>query len=561
MTTDNGAPNGKLLLPAQGLDRLTLSRRQLLTGAAGAGLALGLGGLMSAPNAARAAPLQQGVAALPGGTPKRGGTLTVGCITSGSEENLFPGMAAANPDMARCYNLYSYLFYPSSGSNLYPLTPGLALSAEPNKDATVWTFKLRPDVVWHDGKPFTSADVVYNFQQLWGQSASNYSSAFIVGLVDLKNVKALDKLTVEVPLLSASAQFPSILGFFNFGVLQEGATVESVAKKPIGTGPFKFESFTPGQESVFVRNENYWEEGKPYVDRLVLNTSFTDNNALLDALRSGAIDAYIAPAPSQARAMLNSQEVQVLQAPINSQPYMIGMRVDEGPFADNRVREAFKLLADRQQIVNGALAGFGSVSNDLMGFGCEYYASDLKREQDLDKAKSLFKAAGFTGDIKWPTANVFPGMVESLTIFADQAAAAGVKITVDTGDAGTYFTDAAGAYTRYASQNVWQPSASLSVNYASALVLGAPYADTHWGSQKPGGAEANALILKAMGETNPSTAASLWHDVQVQQFNEGGYVIWGYYPYIDMAANNVRGLTASGGLNFNMFRFCDGWVE
>ena len=357
-----------LVLPTDDRGQRPFSRRQLLLAAPGAGLALGLGGLLSNTGVAHAATLKHGVPNLPGGVPKRGGTLTAGCITSGSEENLFPGMAAANPDMARCYNLYNYLFYPNGGTNLYPLMPGLALSAESNKDATVWTLELRPNVVWHDGKPFTATDVVYNFQQLWGQAASNYSSAFLTGLVDFKNVKALDKLTVQIPLLAPSAQFPSILGFFNFGVLQEGATPASIAKNPVGTGPFKFKSFTPGQQSVFVRNDDYWESGKPYVDQLVIDTSFTDNTAILDALRSGAIDLYIAPAPSQAREMLAGNEVQVLEALSATQPYMFGMRVDKGPFADNRVREAFKLLVNRQQIVNGALAGFGSVGNDLMGF-------------------------------------------------------------------------------------------------------------------------------------------------------------------------------------------------
>ena len=63
-----------------------------------------------------------------------------------------------------------------------------------------------------------------------------------------------------------------------------------------------------------------------------------------------------------------------------------------------------------------------------------------------------------------------------------------------------------------------------------------------------------------MGATNSSSAENLWREVQLQQFNEGGYVIWGYYPYVDMAANNIRGLAESGGMNFNMFRFCDGWI-
>jgi peptide/nickel transport system substrate-binding protein len=239
---------------------------------------------------------------------------------------------------------------------------------------------------------------------------------------------------------------------------------------------------------------------------------------------------------------------------------MFGMRVDKGPFADNRVREAFKLLIDRKAMVSGALSGLGTVANDLVGPYCKYYAQDLTREQDVDKAKALFKAAGVSGQtFNWPTANVFPGMVESATILADQATAAGIKIAVQPGSPGTYFTSAAGAYTRFASQNVMQPSASLAANYRALLTGGAPYNDTQWGHQSPGGAQADALISRAIGAADPGVAHNLWRQVQQQQFDQGGYVVWGNLPYIDLAAKNVRGLKASGGLNFNLFRFCDGW--
>jgi peptide/nickel transport system substrate-binding protein len=555
--------SGSQLSRASQPDASQVSRRRLLLGAAGVGAAIGMGGLLSgcsSSGGAKSAAATKGLTALAGGTPVRGGTLTAGVITAGSAENLFPGTSAGNPDMSRVYNLYNFLFYPNSGSNLYPVEPGLALSAEPNKSATLWTIRLRDNVIWHDGKPFTAEDVVYNFRVLWGDSASNYSSGFLVGLVDFKNVRALDRLTVEVPLLAPSAEFPSILGLFNFGVLPVGATPKSVANNPIGTGPFKFKSFTPGQQSVFVANKDYWEEGKPYVDQLIVNSTFTDNTALVNAMMGGTIDLVIAPSLTQARAQINSAQVQVLQSASATQTYMFGMRVDAGPFADNRVREGFKYLVDRQAMINGALSGFGEVAYDLLGPYCEHYAKDLKREHDVDKAASLFKQAGVAGQtFKWPTANVFPGMVESATILADQAKAAGIKIEVDPGSPGTYFTPAGGAYTRMASQNVMQPSASLTANYRALLTVGAPYADTHWGLQKPSGAAANALIGKAIAATDTQAAQDLWLQVQQQQAAEGGYVVWGNLPYIDFAGKNVRGLKASGGLNFNMFRFCDGW--
>src|ERR1700758_700869 len=116
-----------------------ISRGEFLAGLAGAGAAIGLGPLGNVPAAFAGGP-QGAVEALAGGKPKRGGTLTLGVLSYGSEENLFPGTAIPNPDCARDYALYDLLFYPNAGKRLFPLVPGLAESAEPNKTATVWTF-------------------------------------------------------------------------------------------------------------------------------------------------------------------------------------------------------------------------------------------------------------------------------------------------------------------------------------------------------------------------------------------------------------------------------------
>lgn len=563
---------------AHELSLAELSRRGFLRGAAGVGLGLGAAGFLAAcgggggggstaaaggaSSAGAAAGGARGVGALAGGTPVTGGTFTVGVLTLGSAENLFPGTAVPNPDVARGYSLYNLLFYPNEGENLYPLVPGLALSAEPNADATSWTLKLREGVLWHDGKPFTASDVVYNIVELWSDPTQNYSASFLAGLVDFAGVKAVDDLTVEIPLEVPSAQFPSIFAWFNFGILQEGATAESTAKNPIGTGPFKFESFTPGQKSVFVKNESYWEEGKPYVDKLVIDSSFTDNNAMLNALLSGQINLLVGPALQQVSQQLAAPQVQVLQSATASNTYAFSMRVDEGPFADNRVRQAFKLMTDRQALVNGALAGFGTPGNDLQGPNTEFFAADIPAAYDVAKAKALFEEAGVAGQsFELPVANVLPGMVESATIWAEQAKAAGITITLKTLQPGDYWTEAGGAYKRPFAIQVAQALPSLTGQYRSLIQDGAPYWDTHWGAQADGGAEATQLILQAEAELDPTKAADLWRQVQQKQADEGGYIVWGWLPYIDFAANDVRGLKASSALPFNNFRFQDGWIE
>jgi peptide/nickel transport system substrate-binding protein len=547
-----------------------LTRRSFVVGTAKAGLALSGASVLaacgsSASPSSTASNGIAGLAELPGGTPKRGGTFRVGVITEGSAENLFPGTMGVSPDYCRQYNLYNFLFYPSADAA--SLVPGLALSAEHNGDATVWTIHLRPGVRWHDGTPFGANDVVYNLRALWSNATSNYSSAFLAGIVDFNGVRARDKLTVEVPLLTPVAQFPSLFAWFNFALVKDGTTAKTAAVHPIGTGPFKFESFTPGRRSVFVANHDYWEEGKPYVERLVVDSSFTDNNALTSALLGGQINLFLSPPLATVREQLASKGFQILQAPTPSQTYMFGMRVDKGPFADNRVREGFKLLVNRQQMIESSFAGFGEVDADLIGVPrVPYYASDLSRHQDVEKAKSLFKAAGAAGQtFTWPTAEAAPGFVESITNLAAQAPAAGIKVAVDTVSVATYFTSAGGAYTRYSSQNWWQPAASLMVYYLSAFTHNAPYRDTWWtyqngGNGVPSGASSQKLIVAAIAEVDPAKAADLWHECQLQQYNYGGYVCWANLPYIDGCANNIRGLKASAAFNFGGFRLQDGWI-
>lgn len=543
-----------------------LTRRSAITGAAQVGMALTGAGLLascgssnssSSANSSTAGPAGA-LTALPGGTPKKGGTFTVGVISGGQEENLFPGTAVGTPDFVRDYTLYNLLFY--LGESITPLVPGLALSAEPNKDATVWTFKLRDGVTWHDGKPFGADDVVYNFQALWSSATANFSSGFLTGLVDFKRVRKLDRLTVEVPLNMPAAQFPTIFAYFDFPVVQNGATPKSTAKNPIGTGPFKYVSFSPGSQSVFEANPDYWESGKPYVDKLVVDSSFTDNNAIFNALLSGKINLFPTLPLVTAREQLSSKQVQILASSFAAESYMFLMRVDKGHFADNRVRQAFKLLVDRQAMIDGAWAGFGTPAYDLLAPGTQYYASDLKVTPDVEKAKSLFKAAGVLGEtFVLPTSDFLPGMVESSTILAEQAAAAGVKVVVNTVSAATYFTPAGGFLTRDFGMEVDQPVGSLLVAYLSEYTLGSPYPDTHWGKQA-GGAADEKLISRAIGATDPTQAAALWRQCQLQQFDQGGYLVWGNLPYVDAASNNVRGLKAGAGFSYNNWRLQDGWI-
>jgi peptide/nickel transport system substrate-binding protein len=527
-----------------------ISRRQLVVG--GAAGALALSGIACGSSSSGSSSSTTSAS----GKPVKGGTFTVGMITGGPSETLNPGIAIALVDTLRCHQLYDTLFNP--GADIHTLVPRLAVSAEPNKDATVWTLQLRSGVQWHDGKPFGADDIVYNFK-LWGES-SNYNNALFAGTVDFKGVKSRGPLTVEVPLLKPVAQFPSILSFQEPFIVQNGSTNASLRKHPIGTGPFMFQSFEPGKQSVFVRNPHYWEGGgKPYVDTVVIISSFSDENARLNALHSGQINVSSWVPPNVAAAQKSNSKIKMLQSH-SPDPYVIFMRVDKGPFADVRVRQALKALTDREALVKDALVGFGQPGNDLVGVGTQYYLDLPTPPPDVEKAKSLLKAAGQENlSFTLPTSNAVPGFVEAATLYAQQASKAGVTVNVKNIPAATYYTSAAGFLTRPICMDNGTTYQSLTLLFQTWYSKGAPYNETWWGHQA-GGAAAEKLIDEAIGALDQSKAQDLWHEAQTQQHSAGGTLVYATADYIDAVAPNVQGLKTTPAGNLNLGRLLDGWI-
>src|SRR5690606_20073687 len=199
---------------------------------------------------------------------------------------------------------------------------------------------------------------------------------------------------------------------YRIGIVPEGY----YPKKPIGTGPFKFSSFTPGQESVFARYDDYWRDGQPYVDELRV-VNFTDDTARTNALLAGQVDAIESLPYAMIRVIEADPTLRVIKSETgNWNPFT--MRVDVKPFSDVRVRQAMRLCVDRDEMITQLLSGNGRVANDMYSPYDPFYAKDLpQREYDPDKARSLLKAAGHEGlKVQLTTAPVSQGIVEAAQV-------------------------------------------------------------------------------------------------------------------------------------------------
>ena len=318
---------------------------------------------------------------------KRGGKLRVGFVGGGDLETLDPQSALNDVDFGRGLNLYDRIthFMPDmSVENL------LAESFEPNSTGTAWQLKLKSGVTFHNGKPLTANDALFSFQRIVTKKLTGASR---LTAVDWKNAKVTGTLTLLLPMLQPWIDLPAMFAEVYDSILPEGTTN---FKHPIGTGPFKFVEWHQGQQSLFVKNPDYFISGKPYVDELSC-VSIPDNTSRLQALQSGQIDAMAQIDFAQAKSLANSSTIKLVVAKTDYN-VPIYMRMDQEPFTDNRVREAMRLLADRPQLVADCFFDYGTIANDLFGKGVPYYDGSLpQRVYDPEKAKSLLKQAGRPG--------------------------------------------------------------------------------------------------------------------------------------------------------------------
>jgi peptide/nickel transport system substrate-binding protein len=503
----------------RGLTRDELLRRAAVGGAA----ILASGTLASAADAA----LRAG--------PKKGGTFRIG-VSGGSAKDFIDGQnIVTRPDQARIVTGWETLLVFDSQFKLK--FDGLAeeISA---KRADVWTIRVRQGIEFHNGKTLGADDVIYSLRRLIDPKLKLFGGAALSS-VDPNRIKKLDKRTVRLTLKQKDVTILDALGQYVAGIVPAGYSPGAIGKANpnVGTGPYKLQSFTPGQQSTHVRNPNYWRSGQPYFDKVVI-IDFPDDTARVNALLSGQVDAITDVPPAQVAVVNGHTGLKVLESPSAAWTPII-MRVDAPPFTDVRVRQAMRLIANRPQMVAQALSGHGHIGNDLYAPFDEAYAKDLpQRHQDIDKAKSLLKAAGksdLTVDLQ--STNGALGMNEGAQVFAQQAKAAGVTVNVKILDSGAFYSD---QYLKWPfSTDFWG-----SRNYLSQVAAGSlptsPYNESHW----PDTADRKFLSLykQALGTVDKKKRTQILHDMQSLEYNNGGYLIWGFSTLLDGYSTKVQGV-------------------
>ena len=378
------------------------------------------------------------------GTPADGDMLVVGITTD--LDTMFPPVSNSVSASDVYGNIYWYLM--RSEADFINFRPGLADSFTFSEDSLQVTFHIHPGITWHDGHPFTAEDVVFA-HDVCRAPEINWSA--VSWLDHITNVEAVDPLTVRFTyderymyqVVDANVCYPlpkHILGEVPFGEMAN----HPIARAPVGNGPFRFVSWSSGQEVVLEANPDF-ALGRPHLNRITFRI-VPDATNLATQIQNGDVDLWprFTP-PSYFPQFSSDPDLVVHSYPGRSYTYL-AWNTQDPLFQDKRVRQALTLATNRQEIVDALVYGQGQVGTQPLI--STIWAHDPTIEPypfDPDSARALLEAAGWTdadGDgvrekdgqrlafeMKTNTDNRL--RVDIVTVLQQQLAAVGAEVTPD----------------------------------------------------------------------------------------------------------------------------------
>ncbi len=358
---------------------LDLSRRELL-GVAG-GAAVGISALGLAPMAAEAAM-----------KPQYGGSIKIGLrsdISRLDPHHLFPPYPTSNA-MALIYNGMTEADYDTN------IVPALAHAWETSKDGLTWTWHIRKDVTFHNGRHMTGEDIKANLDRILDPK----TGAIIRGeLQIIDTIKMLDKYTIRMTLKDKYYPLPAMLTN-RWVTIIDPRTFDTVKRQPIGTGPFKYVSWKRLHTTVMARHETYWEKDAdgnalPYLDEII-GKPLADDTIRLTALRTGEVDMVDAVSYRDQNRFLKEWSDRFDTATIKALGTIwFYFNAQKPPFNDVRVRRAAALALDKNAIMEKTLFGHGEIMDQFYTRSSPWRLQGVpKWERNVEEAKRLLKEAG-----------------------------------------------------------------------------------------------------------------------------------------------------------------------
>ena len=483
-------------------------------------------------------------------TPKKGGKIKVAFTQHGPTDTLDPTLVTDSISYARGRAHQNRLV---QFNDDITVRGDLAESFEVNSDATEFTFHLRKDVTFHDGKDFTADDVVYTMNRHLGEDSVSKAKT-LVGMIS--EWKKLDKHTVKAVLSNPNADLLPILATFHFSIVQDGADeIPNHFQKVNGTGPFTVEEFQPGVRSISKRNPNYFRDG-PNMDEIEM-FGIGDVVARINALAAGDIDMAQKPDSKAFKQVEAAEGINLLSVVSGGYVDFVLMQ-DRAPGNNPDFVMAIKLLQNRVRMVRSLMKGHGGLGNDHPvgpAYGADHCETLAQREFDPDQAKFHLKKSGITEAQIHGSEGISGGMDSALMLQAE-GKKLGLSIDLKKVPYDGYW-GSTWMQTPFHQSN-WNARPTAYVMMELAYAPDAPWNESQWKNERMG-----QLLNSARAETDRAKRKEMLCDMQELISNEAGTPLPFHTNYVDAVHERVKGIPGVplehfGGAEWPEYAWLDG---
>ncbi|WP_428935908.1 ABC transporter substrate-binding protein [Streptomyces sp. ACT015] len=503
----------------------------------------------------KAGPGRRGVLAASGALALAGTGLLTGCggdtrdggdgdrfraafTSGGSQETLDPHVAPNFVDQARAKALYDTL---GTYADDMSVRERLAESWESDASGTRWRIRLRA-ARFHDGSPVTARDVLYSYRRA-ADPATGSPSQVLLSAIDFGASRADGDRSLVLVLKAPNFEFPTVFAGPGTEIVPDGTTD---FRKPVGSGPFTFVSFTPGGTARYRRWADHWD-GAPHIAELEIVPA-DEESARLNALLSGQVHYGADMAGASVERLKGNSGTRLLTAERATAQQLL-LRTGRAPFSDPRLIRAVQLGIDRAALVRIALAGHGRAGDDLFGMGLRGYPDDLEpRERDVDRARALVKEAGAEGlRVTVETSSVDAAWEPAADLMARQLREVGLRLSVNTRASSTYFSEI-----KTKGVAAFNTTSTLPVSdfLQQRVRGGAARNQTQYASRT-----FDALLDRARTSRDEKERLGLLARAQKLARDESGLLVWAFSDANDAIASSVRGLRAAPPNSHDWARF------
>lgn len=354
----------------------------------------------------------------------RGGTLVA--AISGQPDQLDPQSTSAYASFQVLENVFDTLVEPDEELQMQP---ALAESWETSDDGLTWTFEVRDDVTWHNGREFVADDVVYSYNRIIDDELAN---AYRFSSVE--EISAPDERTVEIRVSRPTPNLLANIGAFKGMAIVARENVEdgSITREPIGTGAFRFDSYSPGDRLALTRNDDYWG-GDVMLDGVEFRF-ISEPTVALTNLQGGQVHWTDNLPPQQVEQLRGSDDIEVETVSSNDYWYFAANQERE-PFDDPRVRQAMAWGIDREQITEAAQFGLATANQTAIPEDSFWHTDYAPYERDVERARQLLQEAGAPNvPVEFMVTNEYPETVTAAQVIQSQLAEVGFDVQIRTLD-------------------------------------------------------------------------------------------------------------------------------